>query len=207
MPSQPKRTRRPPAYWPEFMRMPQRGQYLHKTFAEQLNVACLVMRTSSRGVSPKVLADQRDASRWFIEALYQGYCCLPSLPIALPRRRNYYTTNFPLGFKVVDRVLKAAVRLGFVRLVKGKYDPAEISWVTRVHPQGGLLNHFKGISTIWQKLSPPDIATSVLINERKSRRRPATSADHPDVQRMQRNLYEINRFFAKQCIAPIAGTE
>lgn len=178
-----------------------KATYLHKELADRLDSECTGMRRSTRGGTADDLRKQRDASRWFIEALYQGYCCLPRLPIALPRSRNAYANGLPFGYEVVKRVLDAAVRLGFVIMKKGRHDPDGINWVTRVHPHGDLINHFKNIGTVWQKLPPPDKLATIFVNQGKNcPRRIATEADHSDVLRMQRNLYEINLFLAKQCI-------
>ena len=181
--------------------MPRAATYLHKELADRLDSECTGMRRSTRGVTAGDLRKQRDASRWFIESLYQGYCCLPRLPIALPRSRNAYANELPFGYEVVKRILDAARRLGFVIMIKGKHDPDGISWVTRVHPHGDLMNHFKNIGTVWQKLPPPDKLATIWVNQEENRpRRIATEVDHSDVPRMQRNLYEINLFLAKQCI-------
>lgn len=206
MPSQPKRTTKPPAYWAGLARMPKRGEYLHEALAKQLDAACSDMRTSSRGVSGKALANQQEASRWLIEALYQGYCCLPRLPIALPRAVNAYspdsTYNLPYGYDVTDRVLKAATKLGFITIRQGRYDPSGKGLVTRIQPSGPLARHFQNLGICWQKLQPPEQDKGVFLNQKTGgeNRRLVSSSKHPEIAKMQRNIYEINLFLSKQCI-------
>jgi hypothetical protein len=186
--------------------MPPSSEFLHEAMSLELNNAVSALRQSSRGVSREHLEVQLTASKWLIEALYQGYCCLPRLPVALPRRSNDYFGNasykLPYRFVVIDRILQAAKKLNFIQVLRGKYNPFGKGVVTRLYPAGPLLTHFRQIGTVWQKLSPPSKDQGIFINEDRGSkgRRLAEIADHPDVVRMQRTLYKINLFLSKQCI-------
>ena len=186
--------------------MPQGREFLHEGLSLELNNAVSALRQSSRGVSKEHLEVQLAASKWLIEALYQGYCCLPRLPVALPLTRGGYSPsaiyNLPYGYEVVSRVVRAAEWLGFIRVNKGTYNRSGKGIVTRLHPSGPLLSHFRQIRTVWQKLSPPSKVEGIFVNEARGRkdRRLAKITDHPEVARMQRNLYKINLFLSKQCI-------
>lgn len=186
--------------------MPQSKDFLHEDLSLTLNDSCFAWRPSSKGVSKEHLKVQLKASKWLIEALYQGYCCLPRLPVALPRGRGDYIDsaiyNLPYGYEAISRAVKVAENLDFIKVKKGEYNSSGKGMVTRLYPAGPLLTQFRQLGTVWQKLSPPSKEQGVFINdERVSKgRRLATVADHPDVARMQRNLYEINLFLSKQCI-------
>ena len=186
--------------------MPAPRGFLHEELAEKLNDAVSASRGSSRGVSRVDSINQYKASKWLIEALYQGYCCLPRLPVGLPRGKSYYLQSaaygLPFGYDVTDRVLRAAESLGFVNVKTGRYNPAGKGEVTRIYPSGHLLSSFQQLGVVWQRLSPPNKNQGILINEGIGRegRRLAKVTDHCEVAQMQKNLYTINLFLSKQCI-------
>jgi hypothetical protein len=185
--------------------MPSKAVFLHQELSDQLNAAASSMRKSTRGVSQDVLKHQSDASKWLVESLYQGFCCLPRLPVALPLRSNAYSDNsfnLPFGYEVTIRILRAAKKLQFVRLRQGIFNPSGKGVVTRIAPSGPLRAHFHSIGTLWQNLRPPHKDETIFINEEigGKDRRLANTADHPDVAKMQRNVYAINLFLRKQCI-------
>ena len=62
-----------PVYWAGATRMPAPRGFLHEELAEKLNDAVSASRGSSRGVSRVDSINQYKASKWLIEALYQGY--------------------------------------------------------------------------------------------------------------------------------------
>ena len=82
-----KKPRRPPGFFAERVIMP-KSPYLHDDIANEINSACNTLRKSSKGVQKLDKLKQTNACRWFVEAMYQAFCCLPHLPLALHRRRN-----------------------------------------------------------------------------------------------------------------------
>ena len=182
------------ARWVEMAKTP----YLHDLIANQIDQACHAQ--SGKGVSAWVLKKQSEACRWFVEGMYQGFCCLPRLPLALPRRSNEYK-NLPFGYTVVDRVLTAALHLKFIVVKNGFYAPSGEGFVTRVRPRGAMLSHFHDLLIQWQWMPVPKPEQSILINDETKKRRIATHRDRADVMQMRKNLNEINTFLGKQCIS------
>ena len=195
----------PPAYWATSTRMPSAS--LHDVFAAGLTQAVSSRRTSTRGVNKAALQKQADASAWFLECLYQGFCCLPMAVVALPRSTAAYSTNrlnsVPYGYDVVTRVLDAATSLGWATVTPG-FERGEEGQgqVTRIQAAGDLLIHFHSLSVQWQELtSPPPEELIVIAMEAKGKgRRFALREEDHSVAPMQDNLDRINRYLLTQCI-------
>lgn len=194
-----------PAYWATSTRMPRSS--LHDVFAAGLTQAVSSHRTSTRGVNKVALQKQADASAWFLECVYQGFCCLPMAVVALPRSTAAYSTNrlnpVPFGYDVVTRVLAAATSLGWATVTPG-FERGEEGQgqVTRIQAAGDLLNHFHSLGVQWQELaSPPREELIVIAMEAKGKgRRLALREEDHSVAPMQDNLDRINKYLLTKCI-------
>ena len=188
-----------PGYFAGWVKMP-KTPYLHDLIAKQIDQACHALRKSTKGVSAGVLKKQSAACRWFVEGMYQGFCCLPRLPLALPRRSNEYK-QLPFGYDVVDRVLNAALHLKFIGVKNGFYAPSGEGFVSRIRPLGAMLSHFHELVIQWQLMPVPKPEESIRISVGRVKRRIATHLDRAGVMQMRKNLDEINKFLSKQCIS------
>ena len=195
-----KKPRRPPGFFAERVIMP-KSPYLHDDIANEINSACNTLRKSSKGVQKLDKLKQTNACRWFVEAMYQAFCCLPHLPLALHRRRNEYH-RLPFGYDVISRVLEAAEQQKMICVIPGKYLISGEGYISRIQPIGTLLSHFYELGLVWQKIPPPLPEDCVLmtIDREKKKRRKASLKDHQSVAEMRQNLSTINEFLSHQCI-------
>lgn len=195
-----KKPRRPPGFFAERVIMP-KSPYLHDHIANEINSACNALRKSPKGVEALDRQNQMEACRWFVEAMYQAFCCLPHLPLALYRRRNQYH-RLPFGYDIISRVLEAAEQQKMIRIMLGKYSESGEAYISRVKPTGAMLSHFNDLGLVWQKIPPPRPEDCVLIttDKKNKKRRIATLKDHQSVAEMRQNLRIINEFLSKQCI-------
>jgi hypothetical protein len=194
-----------PAFWANSTLMP--AAPLHGSQAELLTQTVTSRRLSTRGVNPAAREKQASASAWFLECLYQGFCCLPRAPIALPRSTSAYSTNklnsVPFGYDVVTRVLDAATSLGWVTVTPG-FDGGDEGQgqVTRVQAAGDLLIHFHSLGVHWQELAspPPEQLIVMAMGEKGKDRRLVLRDEDERVPAMQDNLDRINKYLLTQCI-------
>ena len=194
-----------PTFWASSARSPDSG--LHDAFTERLNLAVSSERASSRGVDSSAREKQHAASEWFLECLYQGFCCLPSAAVALPRSVSAYSTNrldaLPYGYDVVTRVWNAAKTLGWITVTLG-FDGGDrgLGKVTRVQAVGELLEHFHLLGIQWQEVDSPPVQQLIVLGmgEKGKARRLADRAEDEQVPAMQDNLHRINEFLLSQCI-------
>jgi hypothetical protein len=194
-----------PTFWALSVLLPKTS--LHDEFAKKLTTVVSSQRQSLRGVNKSALDKQDAATTWLLECLYQGFCCLPSAAVAIPRSTAAYSSGrpdaLPYGYDTVSRVLDAAVSLGWVSIAPGfqSATPGE-SQVTRVHPTGDLLQQFVDLGVQWQELiaPPPDGLVILAMEKHGKDRRIVDRSEGVQVASMQDNLHRINEFLLTQCI-------
>ena len=195
----------PPAFWASSTLTP--SAPLHGAFAERLSQTVSSLRLSTRGVNKSALEKQALSSAWLLECLHQGFCCLPSAAVALPRSTASHSSNrlnsVPYGYDVVTRVLEAAISLGWVGVTPG-FDGGDQGQgqVTRVQAQGDLLIHFHKLGVQWQDLPapPPEDLIVIAMGKKGKDRRLVVRTEDARVPAMQENLDRINKYLLTQCI-------
>ena len=82
-----------PTFWALSVLLPKTS--LHDEFAKKLTTVVSSQRQSLRGVNKSALDKQDAATTWLLECLYQGFCCLPSAAVAIPRSTAAYSSGRP----------------------------------------------------------------------------------------------------------------
>lgn len=193
--------------WASQVQPPGAAEFLHADWDSKLAMACHSVHKSP--VAKSILANEKQllsVCRWFIEALYQAHCSLPPAPLAIPQSPGAFTLGKiyapPFGYRITKLVIQAAVSADFVTERKGVFNPDGKGSISRFSPANRLKAYFIEFGHHWQFVNPPDPEKGILIAMKpkgKERRLP-NSEDPAGIKTMQKNLHQINRFLAKQCI-------
>lgn len=129
-------------------------------------------RSSRRGLSDAMRRDEKEATERILSALYECYCSIPSLLLAIPLSSGAYSKvdprRIPLGYKNVVKVIEALRRLGWVTtVVKGWYDPeARSGQVSRFCASGALAQYFAEVRHRWMIQSPSQNQELIVLKDK-----------------------------------------
>jgi hypothetical protein len=189
-------------FWPSNIQVA--DDDMHAEFVAKLSV--ILQKYGARS-NAKNEAERERACRWLIDGLYQSFFYAPQAPLLLPLGKSAYGPKsqykIPFSHRVVNDVLKATELAQFVSVVKGVYVPDGEGIVTRLYPNGRLLEHFKTQGLRWRFTPPPDKHDGLFINPGRGpkNRRLVQRDESSTVPMMQDNLLRINDFLSRQCIS------
>lgn len=147
--------------------------------------------------SPRSDALLMKACGWWIDCLYQGFCCIPAVPVALSLARATYSKSgycsIPHTYAAVVRAVKCSKTLGWVDHVAGCNGPDGSRALARYSASGDLLDKFLQQGVIWSPRLSPDREQLVLISTNsKSYKRSVAVCEHPEVAIWRDQLHRIN---------------
>lgn len=192
--------------WANQIAPPKENSFLHAGWEDKLSLACYSFTKTNKRKLESTDEELISACRWLIEGLYQSYCSLPELPLAIPKSTNAFSAAHPFappfGSRLTRDVVNAAIEAGLAKEDLGYYRPDGNGRVSRYTPINAIRRHFFELGYRWQRIEPPAPAKSIIIalKPKGKDRKIAELADHKNVKKMRSNLRTINTFLAKQCI-------
>jgi hypothetical protein len=170
---------------------------LYEDLVERLFKEMREDRESNRGNSATINRIQRSACRWWIDCLYQGYCCIPTSPVALSLSRNNFSVNgyrkIPQSHNAVMRAVRTTKALGWVRQTMGCNGPDGCRSLSRYAAHGGLLDSFTAMGRVWHAVSPPEREMLIVISQdSRSKKRHVAENEHSNVRKWRDDLHRIN---------------
>lgn len=165
------------------------------------------LRKSTHGLNDAVLEEEKAAAAWFLEGLYQAYFSHPRTSLGLPKSRRFYVVSHPIAvpfsFGAMERVIKAAAALGWIKVQLGVHDPdGQNGTITTFEASGELAAQFACEYYEWTRFQSANDEALILVAEESQRkhRRRVVAHEAPQVMQWQVNLRKINDLFLSRCI-------
>lgn len=166
-------------------------------------------RASSRGLSDSMREDERLTAERIVTALYECYCSIPRMLLAIPLSSGAYSRKdpkrIPLGYKNVTKIIEVLKGLGWMTIeVKGWHDPeTRAGQVSRFSASGELAQYFAEIGYRWMAQSLPLNQELIVLKDKD----PDTSSkfviatpDTSEVREFRARLERFNHFLFDHCI-------
>jgi hypothetical protein len=163
-----------------------------------------------RGITHAIALQEEYAARWLVEAFCQASGHRPSVPLALPRSRQAYTSTarhrVPFAYNVVTRLLDGCRALAWIEEITGN----EARGITRLFPRGELQVYSRALGRQWSRRAPPSADSLLVLGEKIDQekvRRFVVDGERAEVAAWRKSLDAINHFLAEQCIHLRASDE
>jgi hypothetical protein len=190
-------------FWPSNISVP-RGDSAHQLFIDELCSKCIT--STLKSLKPTGKTKYRKATRWLVYGLHQSHFAIPNVPLAMPMSQEDFSKSsaydLPFGYRIINRLVHAALDLGFCAVELGQYNSQGKGRITRLRPAGRLLDHFEHKGIEWTLIEPPSKKSSIILARSKGGKDRifVDRRSSKDVPRMQDNLYKINSYLSQQCI-------
>jgi len=190
-------------FWPSNIAI-SKGISTHQLFIDELCSKCIT--STHKSLKPTEKTKYRKATRWLVYGLHQSHFAIPNVPLAMPMSQEDFSKSsaydLPFGYRIINRLVHAALDLGFCAVELGQYNPQGKGRITRLRPAGRLLDHFEHKGIEWTLIEPPSKKSSIILARSKGGKDRifVDRRSSKDVPRMQDNLYKINSYLSQQCI-------